>query len=466
MDFEALRLLDEEGPHSLISLHEVNSEERVSRLDGQASSVRDPTHFGAATSLSDETEYKETSSVFVPLSPNTSVETIDQARNTVLLRNKGTLLNDYDKDILAMAFPDLFPYGFGHPGTGRRVPVSFEECCRYYLRLGNKSFAQNTAFPLVAFNLISKMRVALSTVIRAKINPASFSQLATVTRQELVEALSRQKQRRENALAGRFHPVVTSSADKLLDSVRVSQKHMWGSAGERLVYRRRAFSMDVFIKSAAVFVTITPSDVGTLAISVLSGIHCLDQVQEMDGESVPSHGQRLRIAGCNPIACAEYFECVCEAFFNSMVRFDKSSGLPHCGGGLFGYAKGYIGVTESQGSGTLHMHGVVYVAGLPRTISDFVENFNDPERGEEFKHKFRNLLTVSFRVQYRLRQCIQMPCRALTAALRVKLRLSLKSTKERTSHILNTPNRKQPLPARAVTKSTVVARFSVKRYDF
>ncbi len=139
------------------------------------------------------------------------------------------------------------------------------------------------------------MKAVLSTVIRSKRNPSSFVQIGKVTRDELSDALEQQKSQRVNALSGRTiasseeNNIEKSRAQLLLQSVRVAQRHVWGSSGERLVYRRRAFSMDAFLKSAAVFVTITPSDVGTLAISILSGKMSYLDAENLTADQVPPH---------------------------------------------------------------------------------------------------------------------------------------------------------------------------------
>ncbi len=397
---ETLNHISEQGGSAVLDVTSEVCPEKIAKLDEQGLGVRNPSHYTIALSEEEEVQYRETASVFVDQCPTTTVESLDLAKNTVLVRTQGKFVSDYDRDILAMAYPHLFPYGEGHPGTTRKVAVSFEECVRYYLRLGNLKFAQDMTFPLVAFNIIARKTVALSTTIRAKLSPMAFAEMGDVTQEEVVSALNTQKQRREDALAGRPHSSNTGAsrdrgtrrADTLLRSVRVSQSHMWGSAGERLIYRRKAFSMDVFLKSAAVFVTITPSDVGTLSISVLSKNTSCDEVRSMEPEDVPSHAKRVSIAGCNPVSCAEYFEIVCNAFFANMVRFDPGTGLPLQGGGLFGYAKGYIGVVEPQESGTLHMHCVLFLSGLPRTISDFIDSCNDPDTGQMFQKKFRDFV--------------------------------------------------------------------------
>ncbi len=46
-------------------------------------------------------------------------------------------------------------------------------------------------------------------------------------------------------------------------------------------------------------------------------------------------------------------------------------------------------MAETQGSGTLHMHAVVYISGLPRTLRDFVRRCQDTENGETFRDQFR-----------------------------------------------------------------------------
>lgn len=259
------------------------------------------------TSQETELTYKEIGTIMVNTSPQTTVEALKTAQDTVLVRNHGRYVSDYDGNLLGLAFPDLFPYGRGHPGTKRRVPVSFEECCRHYLRLSPRQFAQHSIFGMVAFDLCGKRRVAISTTVRAKYRSDEFEAFGRVTREELGDALQRQKEKRENAFAGRA-PVRDEdkdvgscrNANGMLKNVRISQARMWGSGEERLMYRRQAFAMDTFMKSGAFFVTITPSDIGTMMISILAGVVCPEDVLKMDVRSVHNRSQRIRVAGLDP----------------------------------------------------------------------------------------------------------------------------------------------------------------------
>lgn len=114
------------------------------------------------------------------------------------------------------------------------------------------------------------------------------------------------------------------------------------------------------MKSGAVFVTMTPTDVGTMNISVVAGEMGGEEVDDMRRTgNMPSKPQRLRLSGIDASACAENFEKVCEVFFEDVVRFDRRAGLPKKGGGLFGVVKAYIGAVESQTNGTLHLHAIL-----------------------------------------------------------------------------------------------------------
>lgn len=170
-------------------MHREETEEASETVDDEHPSLRASANF-------DENQYKETASVFVQHSLQTTVEALSVARNALRIRNNGNFVSDYEGDLLAMAYPDLFPYGRGHPGISRRVPVSFDESWRYYLRISGRSFAQNTTFVPVLFNICGKRHAALSTMIRARHQTEDFESIGSISREDLAEALSREKKRR------------------------------------------------------------------------------------------------------------------------------------------------------------------------------------------------------------------------------------------------------------------------------
>lgn len=99
-------------------------------------------------------------SVLVDHVPHTTLQALFVAKDSILVRNDGHYVSDYEKDILGMAYPDLFPYGRRHPGTLRPVTMSFEEYRRYYMRLSGRIFAQHQTFGLIVFEKCAKRPVA------------------------------------------------------------------------------------------------------------------------------------------------------------------------------------------------------------------------------------------------------------------------------------------------------------------
>lgn len=190
------------------------------------------------------------------------------------------------------------------------------------------------------------------------------------------------------------------SAESLLRNVRVSQANVWGSGGEKLVYRRRAFSLDTFLRSASIFVTITPSDVGTLAISVISGCISVEEAEHLEGNEVPSHSQRVSIAGMDPLACTEYFEVVCDMFFSFMVRFDRKPDFLVREAVFLGFARDYWSCGGAQQRNSPYALHCTH-SGLPRTAADLESCCKDPVTGEEFKDRFRKFVdsVVSTRIE-------------------------------------------------------------------
>lgn len=334
--------------------------------------------------------------VLVDNNPFTSVQLLDSARKLLLVQNKGEFVSDYDQNILGYAFPDLFPYGRGHYGTMRRVIVSFEECCRHYLKIYGGRFAKHISFLLVIFDLCAKRRMTLSTTIRTRISPSSFSEIGKITPDELFSVIHEQRNRKNLMLSGKsvpssLHSSVSRRVFNLIRNIRLSHSHMWGSSAERYIYRRKAFSMDSFMKSGALFVTLTPNDVGDLNIFILSDeasfndhINLINN-SSAESSSILSRSNRLKICSANPYCCAENFENICDTFFEDIVRFDRNSGKSKIGGGIFGVVTGYIGCVETQESGTLHLHSILYIAGIPGTIDSFRKNCDNIDSGHEFK---------------------------------------------------------------------------------
>ena len=97
------------------------------------------------------------------------------------------ILNYRTPNLVCRIYPDLFPYGEGHPNVSRKVKVSFQQCCSHYLQLASRDFSNHPLFTLVAFDMISRARALNAISVTCKINPSEHLRLASVTSQELAE---------------------------------------------------------------------------------------------------------------------------------------------------------------------------------------------------------------------------------------------------------------------------------------
>lgn len=84
-----------------------------------------------------------------------------------------------------------------------------------------------------------------------------------------------------------------------------------------------------------------------------------------------------------------------------MVGFNRKAGLSRREGGIFGIVKAFVGAVESQKNGTLHMHSILFIAGLPATSEAFRTMCENPLDGAVFRSRFCELVdsVVSTSVQ-------------------------------------------------------------------
>lgn len=149
---------------------------------------------------------------------NTTVERLGVARNALPVNNRISIVMDYEKELFGPAFPDLYPYRRGNPGTYRGIKLSIEACIRHYARLSHTRFSQHPKFLFMAFDILAKKRVAVSTCIRTRVRlgdfkrPCDFNEikqsrnLNSVTEGNLAIALSTQKQFQSGSAANFSKP--------------------------------------------------------------------------------------------------------------------------------------------------------------------------------------------------------------------------------------------------------------------
>jgi len=276
----------------------------------------------------------------------------------------------------AQMFPHLFPYGRGHPNElKRRIKLSAFECAKHYLMLSSRRFAQDKYFTLAVFDRLSMANAYTRISVRAKQKPQIFSNFDKVEVPELDAALKRKElQRRGRAKESvNFTNATEESkkADALLKSVEVSSVNVWGSNEERHKCRRQAFAIVNKFGQPALFITLTPNTENGMSIAYYSGITGLNSLHDLEFKDMPDQLQLETVAMKDYCASARLYDQMINTFLTTAVGWDSASKRPLREPGLFGHARAYYGMTETQGGATLHCHLLIWLHGPPMTTLQY-----------------------------------------------------------------------------------------------
>ena len=102
---------------------------------------------------------------------------------------------------------------------------------------------------------------------------------------------------------------------------------------------------------------------------------------------LPSSAKMHSISMADNVSSARMFNKMIEVFLEIAVGIDPKTKRSFKEGGLFGRARGYYGLTESQSSGALHCHILIWLIGFPKTIQQTTELLQDKEMGHVFKQR-------------------------------------------------------------------------------
>ena len=107
------------------------------------------------------------------------------------------------------------------------------------------------------------------------------------------------------------------------------------------------------------------------------------------GLEIPGHSERAELFAKDPVAAAQYYNIVLNAFCDHLLAYNQENG------GLFGHVSAYYGITEEQLSGTLHNHLLVWLHNniSPSELREQIQN-------EEFKERLIKYLEKIIKQSY------------------------------------------------------------------
>merc|ERR1711928_272269 len=277
-------------------------------------------------------------------------------------------VNEYSNPNLWLgSYPWLFPYGRGGPEIERKVHVSLKAYIKHLLLLADRKFARDASLKFHAFNILQRRDVSLHTTLQVR--RSGFS--STAARIDLLnsESLAELQQSVENNI-----PITDPNLRTFMNSLSSTGAQVNGSPYQKKAYRREIFGLMIKYGTPVLWITISPAVSHSPLFMQIAG-------HKVDLSDLPSHVERAKIVANDPVAAAIYYNTVIDAFVDYILGYKQANG------GTFGKPAAYYGMTEEQGTGTLHNHMLVWLHGF-ESASKLRSDLED----ETFQKNLKNYL--------------------------------------------------------------------------
>ena len=262
-----------------------------------------------------------------------------------------------DANHLLGTFPTLFPYGLGGFEIECFVNVPYETHVRWALRYEDKRFRRDPHFPFQVFGVCQKRQVCRASVLQMKKGSYFWHQnlLSTIKADNLTKAS------REETLGVPFSNPAIRALRSQLSAVKTKVQ---GSDESWISIRGKIWGTNLLHNPPSLWVTINPADTQDLIAQVLMGAEIdLDNFCNTAGPD--SIGRAMNVAS-DPYASAKFFHFTIATILEVLFGISKRrNGIFVRREGIFGVVKSYIGTVEVQGCGSLHLHLLLWLEGVP-----------------------------------------------------------------------------------------------------
>ena len=259
------------------------------------------------------------------------------------------------------------------------------------------------------------MAVVNKARIQANIRNSELanSQISAVTSEELMQAMQSQA-------GGNSQAPASGAARQLLQNVKATSSIILGSNEERSVILRQLNSVTSYQGFPHLWMTYSMPDKRTLLVSTYSGAldsrvmfnylnqnRSHDSMPRMDLPPGVTESKLVYANSGDASACARHFDRIINIIIEVAFGIELTTGMCKETGGLYGFAKNYFIVVESQASLTLHGHCLVWLHGPMPTAAASRARIEDPVRGPEWTNAITAFMdSISTYVIF-TRMCVQ-----------------------------------------------------------
>ena len=255
-------------------------------------------------------------------------------------------------------YPTLFPYGEGGFDDNRRHPIiSMKAQAHHFLNIADNRFRVHPSFIFSVFNVLQRREVVQRTSMRVGLS--SFQSKAQVYARLQPESIQRVADQFEKGDTNFIHQD-EKDVLQLMRDVHLVNSTVMGSGAARLKMRNEIRALIATLGAPSFFITINPADVYNPVLKLLAGDEI--DIDNLLPEHVPNYHQQSILIARDPVLAARFFDIYMKAFFSAVLRVDHTHGNDITPS-ILGVTKGYYGIVEAQGRGSLHCHMLVWLEG-------------------------------------------------------------------------------------------------------
>lgn len=341
---------------------------------------------------------------------------LDNTAPTMLMYG-GSYLRGHEVPI-EDAFPIQFPFGLGsphHSGGKRRVPVSFEECLKHYMRLSLNQFMRPD-FILVCYQMLCRHTSYKTGIIKCKTQHKGKSlaeKISQITVDDIKTAAS-QLSLQQNTNDPNI--VLNTTASSFLKSVTSSCKALGHTLEAAKEARRKVYAMTEYFGTHSIFFTVTPDDECTFTVRMYANMGkkiIIPQCDCSEDECIADFKLRAKSRTKFPGACSLYYQSVLQAVYE-ILGWDYLRNRKK-GVGIFGEPIAIMRADEEQNRRTLHGHFLIWIKDFSKIISNLFHS--NIETREEARTKLSEYVQKVFCSDYGYNESMEITHESCQASL-------------------------------------------------
>ena len=298
--------------------------------------------------------------------PETILKNIFEKISNTFVYHSGTpIVHQKQRNLIALAFIDQFPYGYGAPCTVRKIQISEEAMYRHYLKLSSQSLAKHPTLTLTLFDILSTTKGFFNPCCIGE-NNSMMEEFCKIEENDLNAAMKFKLNSISNARRGlqirQSRP--NTSAMKMIDKAYSSLGYMFNTAEEKLNRRHNCFALWHMFGNPGNFLTTNMYEQTSLDLR----FRLADNSIRFNDKRMFIHHERRKLFQKYPSLATIWFHDVCYTLLKIGLGIDPKTGCTFKDGGLIGTVYAYTGTIEEQERLALHFHLLLWITQIPHNI--------------------------------------------------------------------------------------------------